>query len=504
MRKKHLFHALVIVTLGSLLSGSPVRAQNKETYPTLVRDRTKSPCGHIIVRVAPDRQAPKDWKARWYVSIYTPKGYKLSLGFISDTEPLRDTSSLIFEVPVGEHKIEITKRSNDWTEGGSKVFDLPKGVWRYSWPTTINVDDIVVPVKKGDIKVVNIGYENARVSKEEKEGKKGTLYTWDQFGLSEENGSSADLPEKEPALYPIINYAEFEKIDQAHLVEALKKPTKGFENDKAALAILHCEKPNAQLICRALRDKSLELNGSVARILVKAGDNGAVKPLIGLLEQGSEVERHIAAWTLGELKAKEAVDALIAALDDKFIFLRNHAAYALAQIKDERAVDALIEATKDLDCLNGKVMYFSGPEIFSRWCLTKQAGSKTRAWLPYLPSPSIRIRENAIYALGQIGGEKARNVLLNFIDDTDAGVEVHTIFALSILSNHKDSKVIDALIKKLKSDHQNSRWMAVQALGKMRVKKASDSLADLAQNDSDEMVREAAQEALEIIEKADL
>jgi HEAT repeat protein len=495
MKKRCLFHVFVMVILGLLLLPISVQAESSETYLTLVHDRAKSPYGHIIVRVAPDRQAPKDWKIRWYVSIYTPKGYKLSLGHIFDAEPLRDR--LVFEVPVGEHKIEITKISNDWTEGGTKGFDLPKGVWQYNWPKTIKVDDVVVPVKKGYIKVVNIGYENAQVSEVEREGtKKRTLYTWEQFELSVENGSSADVPQKEPALYPIVKYAEFEKIDQTHLIKALKKDRHSY----GATALLNCENPNAQLICRALTDKSLELNMSVARILVKAGDNSAVKPLIGLLEQGSEGERYTAAWTLGELKARQAVEALIAALDDKSILLRNHAAYALAQIKDERALDALIEATKDLDRFYGESMYFVDPEIYIAICFTRADGVLG----PKLPSPSIRIRVNAIYALGQIGGEKARNVLLNFIDNTDAGVEVHTIFALSTLSNHKDSKVIDALIKKLKSDHHNSRLIAVQALGRMRAKKASDLLADLAQSDSDEMVREAAQEALEKIEKADL
>lgn len=493
MKKKYLFHVIVMVTLGLLLSPVSVRAQNSENYLTLLHDRTESSYGHIIVRIPPNRKVPKDWKMRWYVSTYTPKGHKLSLGFIRDRERLSDEGKLVFNVPIGEYKIEITRRSEQWTKGGTKGFYITEGLWEYSWPDTIKVDDVNVPIEKGDIKIVNISYQNARVLRSDKEkGKRTTLYMLEHFRLLVEKGSPADLPDQEPVVYPIVKYAELKKIDETHIIEALKK----WDKDKiAAIALLHCEKPNARLISRALEDKSLRFDVLVARILAKAGDNNAVMPLLRLLEQGSESERYTAAWTLGELKAKEAVDALIAALEDKSVLLRNHAVYALAQIKDERAVDALIEATKDFDRFSGQLFVDSDPEIYIAHCSTRGAGIIG----PDLPAPSRRVRENAIYALGQIGGQKAINTLLNLIEAPD-GDHVFVIFALS---NHKDSKVIDALIKELKSNHQGSRWMAVRILEKMRAKKALDSLADLAQNDSDETVRKAARKALEKIKKAD-
>lgn len=485
---------LATVTVGLLLSAFPARAGDRQTYLSFFHDGPKNGHGHIIVRIAPDRKVPKDWKMRWYVSTCTPKGHKLSLGFIGDRERLSDEGKLVFDVPIGEYKIEITKKSNQWTKGGTKGFNIAEGRWEYSWPDTIKVDDVNVPIEKGDIKIVNISYQNARVFRsDEEKGKRTTLYMWEDFRLLVEKGSPADLPKEKPVVYPIVKHAELKKIDETHLIEALKKWDK---DNIAAIALLHCEKPNARLISRALEDKSLRFNVLVARILAKAGDNSVLMPLLRLLEQGSESERYTAAWTLGELKAKEAVDTLIAALEDKSVLLRNHAAYALAQIKDERAVDALIEATKDFDFFSGQLFVDSDPEIYIALCFTKDAGIIG----PDLPAPSRRVRENAIYALGQIGGQKAINTLLNLIEAPD-GDHVLAIFALS---NHKDSKVIDALIKELKSDDQGSRWMAVSALGKMRAKKALDSLADLAQNDSDEMVREAAQEALEKIEKADL
>ena len=230
-------------------------------------------------------------------------------------------------------------------------------------------------------------------------------------------------------------------------------------------------------------------------ILAKAGDKSAVTPLIDILEQGSESERYMAAWTLGELKAKKAVEPLITALKDKSIMLRNHAAYALAQIKDERAVDALIIATKDKSYLRGSLFVLAKPEVYITYFL----GENFKMLGPDLPIPSRHVRENAIYALGQIGGQKAINALVDLLNDPDNSVQFQAVFSLS---NHKNSRVIDALIKKLKSNHQTVRWIAVQALGKMRAKKALDALTEIAQKDSDKMLREAAQEAVDKINKA--
>jgi HEAT repeat protein len=483
---------IISLTLVMISSLALTESEEFKPYQSLLPKGSTYPSGHIIVQVPKGRKAPEDWEMQWYVSTYTPKGYKLSLGVIEDKQHLGEESRLVFKVPIGEYKIEISRKSKEWSGGRNSVFNIAEGMWQYTWPKTTKVADVKVLVKKGDIKVVNISYQNPQVLKgDEEEGKTTMLYMWEDFGLLVEKGTPADLPKGKPVIYHIIKYAYFKKIDETHLVEALKKD----EHYVAAIALLNLKKPNIRLLLPALRDKSLKFNVTVAMILAKAGDKSAVTPLINILKQGSESEHYIAAWTLGELKAKKAVEPLIAALKHKSIMLRNHAAYALAQIKDERAVDALIEATKDKSNLKGSILVFAKPEIY----LTYFLGENFAMLEPDLPTPSRQVKENAIYALGQIGGEKAINALLELLNDPDNNVQFQAVFSLS---NHKNSRVIDALIKKLKSNHQTVRWIAVQALEKMRAKKALDSLTEIAQKDSDKMCREAAQEAVDKISKA--
>ncbi len=489
MRLCIIFVSLTLVMISSLAF---TESEEFKPYQSLLPKGSTYPPGHIIVQVPKGRKAPENWEMQWYVSTYTPKGYKLSLGVIEDKEHLGEESRLVFKVPIGEYKIEISRKSKEWTGSSNSVFNIVEGKWQYNWPKTTKVADVNVSVKKGDIKVVNISYQNPQVLKgDEEEGKKTMLYMWDNFRLLVEKGTPADLPKEKPVIYPIIKYAYFNKIDQTHLVETLKKD----ENYVATIALLNLEKPNIKLLLPALRDKSLKFKVTVAMILAKAGDKSAVTPLIDILEQGSESERYMAAWTLGELKAKKAVEPLITALKDKSIMLRNHAAYALAQIKDERAVDALIIATKDKSYLRGSLFVLAKPEVYITYFL----GENFKMLGPDLPIPSRHVRENAIYALGQIGGQKAINALVDLLNDPDNSVQFQAVFSLS---NHKNSRVIDALIKKLKSNHQTVRWIAVQALGKMRAKKALDALTEIAQKDSDKMLREAAQEAVDKINKA--
>jgi HEAT repeat protein len=484
----------ILISIALLMLSSLVFAQSEEfkPYQSLLLKRSTYPSGHIIVQVPKGRKAPENWEMQWYVSTYTPKGYKLSLGVIEDKEHLGEESRLVFKVPIGEYKIEISRKSKEWTASRIGVFNITESIWQYSWPKTTKVADVNVSVKKGDIKIVNISYQNPQVLKgDEEEGKKTMLYMWENFGLLVEKGTPADLPKGKPVIYHIIKYAYFKKIDETHLVEALKKD----ENYVAVTALLNLEKPNAKLLLPALRDNSLKFDISVAMILVKSGDKSAVTSLINILKSGSESEQYMAAWTLGELKAKKAVEPLIAALKNTSIMLRNHAAYALAQIKDARAVDALIEATKDKGSLSGLLVLLAKPEIHITYFLDKNY----KVVGPDLPIPSSQVRKNAIYALGQIGGEKAVNSLLSLLNDSDNNIQWQTIFALS---NHKNSRTINAIIKKLNSDQQSVRWMAVQALGKMRAKKAVDILTEIAQKDPDKMCREAAQEAVDKIKKA--
>jgi hypothetical protein len=153
VKQRHLLNIFVVLTLGLLLITSAVRASGRETYLSLVQGGTKSPCGHVVVQILPDRNVPKDWKMRWYVSIHTRTGCRLPLGFIEDRARLADDSKLVFYIPAGEYKLEISRKSEQWARGVSKQFNLAEGVWKCDWPGTVKVDDVTVPVEYSGVTI---------------------------------------------------------------------------------------------------------------------------------------------------------------------------------------------------------------------------------------------------------------------------------------------------------------------------------------------------------------
>jgi len=87
-----------------------------------------------------------------------------------------------------------------------------------------------------------------------------------------------------------------------------------------------------------------------AKSLVKAADRGVVPELLELLASSVEAERRAAAaWTLGFLRATEAVQPLIQVLSNKSepAALREHAAEALGYLSDARARRALTSSLFD-------------------------------------------------------------------------------------------------------------------------------------------------------------
>lgn len=74
----------------------------------------------------------------------------------------------------------------------------------------------------------------------------------------------------------------------------------------------------------------------------------AVGPLIAILNNQAYdwITRSNAARALGDISAKEAVDPLIGALQDKEFVVRRHAAEALGKIGDEEAVNPLLRVSQ--------------------------------------------------------------------------------------------------------------------------------------------------------------
>jgi len=100
----------------------------------------------------------------------------------------------------------------------------------------------------------------------------------------------------------------------------------------------------------ALDDEDEKVADNVIFALAELGDQKAVFPLMKVLKHsGSDRLRKSAAKSLGMLKSRDSVEALVAALKDPDFKVRKSAARSLGQIGDRRAVPALRAAMADTD-----------------------------------------------------------------------------------------------------------------------------------------------------------
>ncbi len=454
-------------------------------FQSLLPKGSAAPAGYLIVQVPESRKAPADWDVQWFVSAYTQKGYRLPLGTIEDQQTLGPESKLAFRLPLGQFQIEITRKSGQWSSPTPCVYLIDDGRYQCDPPESVFVAKVTVPIRKDAVKIVNLNYEDPQTSVDsQNKDHRTATYTWRTFSLSVSDGSAANLPPQQPETYPLVEGGDLDGIDQARLVQALKHGSQFV----AAVVLLHCKEPAADLLLSALKDKSLKLDGPIPLILAKAHDQSAAPALIQILQEGPGNARPLAAWALGELGAEGAVDSLIHALDGPLV-LRNHAAFALAKIKDPRAIQGLIKAAQDKSCLEGTTFAMQKPELQLRFLLNSQNNTLSLD----LPAPSNCIQENALYALGQIQSDSARDYLLKSLSDPDAVVRRRAIFPVA---NFDDARVIDALISQLNSGEEATRWMTVNALARLRAQKAEALLSQMAASDPAPLVKAAAADAV--------
>lgn len=99
---------------------------------------------------------------------------------------------------------------------------------------------------------------------------------------------------------------------------------------------------NVEEWIEALKNGSWSVRSAAAWNLGISGDQRAIKPLIGLLEDECARVRHNVAWALSRLSDQTAVPALIKALKDDYEMVRLNAADSLGRIGDGAAILPLI------------------------------------------------------------------------------------------------------------------------------------------------------------------
>ncbi len=191
--------------------------------------------------------------------------------------------------------------------------------------------------------------------------------------------------------------------------------------------------------------------------LEKIGEQ-AVDPLIALLEDPDPSLRQIAASTLGRIGSPRAVDALIESLKDKNSNVRWDAAHALGQIKSEKAVGPLITMLKDE----------SGPVFYQTVTSLGRIGSP-KALDPLIAALDVSSywnRKAVVTALGDLGSEKAVDPLLNILEEDGLNVHVKREIMVTFLKIGSQ-KTLSALREALNDEDSEVRIYAKEALKRL-------------------------------------
>lgn len=214
-------------------------------------------------------------------------------------------------------------------------------------------------------------------------------------------------------------------------------------------------KTRAEKLVGSLGDEDKEVASASTNALIDIGEP-AVSSLIEALKDENPQVRSFAAIALGEIRDKKAVEPLIEVLDDPSPEVRMNAAYSLGEIEDVKAVEPLIKLLKDE---NGEVVRFTvialgllkDPRATEPIC---EIMDRDDARIHHEDNPDIR--QQAVYALGEIGDPGCIDTLLDLLGDKELGYS-----AANTLGNFKSEDVFEKVTKKLRNSNPTVRTNAI-------------------------------------------
>lgn len=222
------------------------------------------------------------------------------------------------------------------------------------------------------------------------------------------------------------------------------------------------------------------------RITTAAEALGLVADNVEGLRSRAWWRRAEAAEKLGVMGSKQAVDPLVAALDDPSAEVRLRAARALGLIRGQTSIRPLVQALADPSRWSAirlsEILIGSGEE----------AVDELLAAYETLPSPA---RVSALDILGRIRTPRAATLLRRAIADEMPDVRARAAHAMGLLA---DGSFEPFLTKALDDESWAVRAMAAKALGRIKAKGAIRVLAaKLA--DREWWVRSNAGDALRVL-----
>jgi HEAT repeat protein len=198
--------------------------------------------------------------------------------------------------------------------------------------------------------------------------------------------------------------------------------------EKAAAALVAAGSAAYEALAAALRSSQWQARKNAAWALGALDDRRAVDSLIAGLRDAEAPVRRNAAWALGALDDQKAVRALSIALRDSDPGTRSQAAWALGALDSPEAVPGLIECVNDAE---------SSVRSQAAWALgaiddAQAVPALSRA---LAQDRDAKVRSQAAWALGAIGDRRASTALAQALKDADAKVRRQAAWALGIIEH---------------------------------------------------------------------
>lgn len=195
----------------------------------------------------------------------------------------------------------------------------------------------------------------------------------------------------------------------------------------AAEALAKLRDPRAvPFLVRELREVDESASRSVAEALVRFGALAVPELMVLLADEAHQSARVWAARILGEVKATNAVDALVSLMNARNDLLRIAAAGALGEIGDRRALRPLVQAT--------------------------------------LRDPAPQVRAQAAGAVGRIEAEGAADVLVAALADPDYVTRLRALEAFENIQLKDVSSLVGAL-RDPKNEVRRRAALALERVG---------------------------------------
>ncbi|WP_321428534.1 HEAT repeat domain-containing protein [uncultured Methanolobus sp.] len=224
--------------------------------------------------------------------------------------------------------------------------------------------------------------------------------------------------------------------------------------------------------------------------LGETGNNRAAKPLgiVLLNTEESESLRSTAAKNLGKVGNEKDTDLLIRMLDDEDLGVAISSAISLGYTGNPKAVEPLM---KIVDDTNISVTF----RMYAIISLGEIGDERATELLIYtLKDSEESLASEAATSLGEIGDERAVEPLINSLEDERYLV----IYKASQALETMNVSITDILIDNLNSRNTDARKNAAILLGEMKTKNATSKLLEIVENRAEEPeVRAAAVNALE-------